>query len=590
MMIENILKNQVILAVDKLYSVRISNIQFQKTRSEFDGDITLVVFPLLSASKKSPEHTGKEIGNYLIENVNYIDSFNVVKGFLNISITKVFWLTQFIKIFNVSNYGIVKAEENSPTYLVEYSSPNTNKPIHLGHLRNNFLGYSVAEILKASGRKVKKVQIINDRGIHICKSMVAWLNSGKNDTPESTGLKGDHLVGKYYVEFDKIYKSQVKDLVSSGVDEKEALKLAPILLEAQEMLVKWENKDQKVRKLWYKMNQWVYDGFATTYKKLGVDFDKNYYESDTYLLGKKIVDIGLNKGVFYKKSDNSVWVDLSKEGLDEKIILRSDGTAVYITQDIGTALQRFEDFTFSHMVYTVANEQDYHFKVLFLILNKLGFSWSENCHHLSYGMVDLPSGRMKSREGTVVDADDFIQEMVDTAKNIAKELGKLDGLNKNEQDKLYETIGLGAIKYYMLKVDPKKKMLFNPEESIDFNGNTGPFIQYAYARIQSLIRNFQKEIILSEDIIITDDEKSIIKLLIDFPSLIQDSAINYSPALLCNYLYELVKLYNSYYQNTSILKAKQENLICFRMALSIKVGEVIKTSMRLIGANVPNRM
>ena len=414
--------------------------------------------------------------------------------------------------------------------------------------------------------------------------------SCKNDTPESTGLKGDHLVGKYYVEFDKIYKSQVKDLVSSGIDEKEALKLAPILIEAQEMLVKWENKDQKVRKLWHKMNQWVYDGFATTYKRLGVDFDKNYYESDTYLLGKKIVDIGLNKGVFYKKSDNSVWVDLSKEGLDEKIILRADGTAVYITQDIGTALQRFEDFTFSHMVYTVANEQDYHFKVLFLILNKLGFSWSDNCHHLSYGMVDLPSGRMKSREGTVVDADDFIQEMVDTAKNIAKDLGKLDGLNRNEQDKLYETIGLGAIKYYMLKVDPKKRMLFNPEESIDFNGNTGPFIQYTYARIQSLIRNFQKEITLSEDISITDDEKSIIKLLIDFPVLIQDSAINYSPALLCNYLYELVKLYNSYYQNTSILRAKQENLISFRMALSIKVGEVIKTSMSLLGANVPNRM
>jgi len=589
-MIENILKNEVILAVDKLYSFKNSNIQFQKTRIEFDGDITLIVFPLLSASKKSPEHTGEEIGNYLIENVKYIDSFNVVKGFLNISITKGFWLTQFIKIFNISNYGLVKAKENSPIYLVEYSSPNTNKPIHLGHLRNNFLGYSVAEILKASGRKVKKVQIINDRGIHICKSMVAWLNSGKNDTPESTGIKGDHLVGKYYVEFDKIYKSQVKDLVSSGIDEKKALKLAPILIKAQEMLVKWENKDQEVRKLWHKMNQWVYDGFSTTYKRLGVDFDKNYYESDTYLLGKKIVDIGLDKGIFYKKSDNSVWVDLSNEGLDEKIILRADGTAVYITQDIGTALQRFEDFTFSHMVYTVANEQDYHFKVLFLILNKLGFTWSDNCHHLSYGMVDLPSGRMKSREGTVVDADDFIQEMVDTAKNIAKDLGKLDGLNINEQDKLYETIGLGAIKYYMLKVDPKKRMLFNPEESIDFNGNTGPFIQYTYARIQSLIRKFQKEIILSEDINITDDEKSIIKLLIDFPILIQESAVNYSPALLCNYLYELVKLYNSYYQNTTILRANQENLICFRMALSIKVSEVIKTSMSLLGANVPNRM
>ena len=589
-MIENILKNEVILAVDKLYSVKRSNFQFQKTRSEFDGDITLIVFPLLSVSKKSPEHTGEEIGNYLIENVNYINSFNVVKGFLNISITKVFWLTQFIKIFNIPNYGIVKAEENSPAYLVEYSSPNTNKPIHLGHLRNNFLGYSVAEILKASGRKVKKVQIINDRGIHICKSMVAWLNSGKNDTPESTGIKGDHLVGKYYVEFDKIYKSQVKDLVNSGIDEKEALKLAPILIEAQEMLVKWENKDQKVRKLWHKMNQWVYDGFSITYKRLGVDFDKNYYESDTYLLGKKIVDIGLNKGVFYKKSDNSVWVDLSNEGLDEKIILRADGTAVYITQDLGTALQRFEDFTFSHMVYTVANEQDYHFKVLFLILHKLGFSWSDNCHHLSYGMVDLPSGRMKSREGTVVDADDFIQEMINTAKNIAKDLGKLEGLTEKQADDIYDTVGLGALKYFMLKVDPKKRMLFNPEESVDFNGNTGPFIQYTYARIQSLKRNYDQEVLVSEIVDITEEEKEIIKQIIDFPNIIQNAASNYSPAIIANFIYDLVKNFNSYYQTTSILKANSDNLVNFRLALSLKVGELINTSMSLLGIKVPNRM
>ena len=590
MMIENILKKDISGALVKLYSAENQNIQFQKTRNEFEGDVTLIVFPLLFISNKSPEKTGKEIGQYLKENISYVSDFNVIKGFLNIVIKKDFWINQFLNIYNISDYGVIKVNEKSPVYLVEYSSPNTNKPIHLGHLRNNFLGYSVAEILKASGKKVKKVQIINDRGIHICKSMVAWQESGNNDTPESTGLKGDHLVGKYYVEFDKIYKQEISDLVLSGMDEVQAKQEAPILIKAQEMLLQWENNDKKVRDLWNTMNRWVYDGFSITYKRLGVDFDKNYYESDTYLLGKEVVEMGLKKGVFFKKNDNSVWIDLSDEGLDEKIILRSDGTAVYITQDIGTAIQRHDDFNFSNMVYTVANEQDYHFKVLFLILHKLGYSWASNCYHLSYGMVDLPSGRMKSREGTVVDADDFIQEMVDTAKSIAKDLGKLDGLTENEKDNLYETIGLGAIKYYMLKVDPKKRMLFNPEESIDFNGNTGPFIQYTYARIQSLARNFEKKINLSNDIDIKDEEKAIIKLLVDFPNLIQESASNYSPALLSNYIYELVKLYNHYYQNTSILKAKKDNIVCFRMALSIKVGEVIKTSMGLLGINVPERM
>ena len=474
--------------------------------------------------------------------------------------------------------------------MVEYCSPNTNKPIHLGHLRNNFLGYSVAEILKASGKNVKKVQIINDRGIHICKSMIAWQEFGNGETPVSSGIKGDHLVGKYYVEFDKHYKKEITELIASGMEKEQAEKEAPIFKKAQEMLVKWEAKDVEIRALWEKMNAWVYEGFATTYSRLGVDFDKNYYESDTYLLGKKVVDIGLEKGVFYKKEDGSVWIDLSNEGLDEKIILRSDGTAVYMTQDIGTAIQRHEDFNFSHMAYTVANEQDYHFKVLFLILDKLGYDWAKNCYHLSYGMVDLPTGRMKSREGTVVDADDFIQEMVDTAKGIAKELGKLEGFSEKEANDLYEIVGLGALKYFMLKVDPKKRMLFNPEESVDFNGNTGPFIQYTYARIQSLKRKYSAQVIMPKSIDITDKEQEIIKHLTAFPALIQEAAIHYSPALLANYTYDLVKDFNNYYQSTAILTAESDELINFRLGLSLKVGEVIKTAMNLLGAKVPNRM
>jgi arginyl-tRNA synthetase len=589
-MIEEILKQEIEKCLAELYLATKQNIQFQKTRKDFEGDITLVVFPLLRASKKGPEQTAEEIGNYLKEKVKEVADFNVVKGFLNLEITQEYWYNQFITAYNTDDYGVVKADENAPTYLVEYSSPNTNKPIHLGHLRNNFLGYSVAEIIKASGKNVKKVQIINDRGIHICKSMIAWQEYGNGETPESSGIKGDHLVGKYYVEFDKYYKKEVADLVADGMEKEQAEKEAPIFKKAQEMLLSWEAKEPTVRALWEKMNAWVYSGFDVTYKRLGVDFDKNYYESDTYLLGKKVVEIGLEKEVFFKKEDGSVWIDLSAEGLDEKIILRSDGTAVYMTQDIGTAIKRHEDFNFSNMAYTVANEQDYHFKVLFLILDKLGYDWAKNCYHLSYGMVDLPSGRMKSREGTVVDADDFMQEMVDTAKSIAKELGKLEGMTDEEANALYEIVGLGALKYFLLKVDPKKRMLFDPKESIDFNGNTGPFIQYTYARIQSLKRKHTAEVKMPTAVAITAKEQEIIKALTEFPEVIQEAAANYSPALVANYVYDLVKEFNNYYQNTAILTAESEELINFRLGLSTKVGEVIQTAMRLLGAGVPDRM
>ena len=589
-MIEEILKKEIEKCLSELYSATKQSIQFQKTRKNFEGDITLVVFPLLRVSKKGPEQTAEQIGEYLKEKVDEVADFNVVKGFLNLEITQEYWYNQFVTAYNTDDYGVVKADEKAPTYLVEYSSPNTNKPIHLGHLRNNFLGYSVAEIIKASGKNVKKVQIINDRGIHICKSMIAWQEYGNGETPESSGIKGDHLVGKYYVEFDRYYKKEVADLVADGMEKGLAEKEAPIFKKAQDMLRSWEAKEPTVRALWEKMNKWVFAGFAVTYKRLGVDFDKNYYESDTYLLGKKVVEIGLDKGVFYKKVDGSVWIDLSAEGLDEKIILRSDGTAVYMTQDIGTAIQRHEDFAFSNMAYTVGNEQDYHFKVLFLIIDKLGYDWAKNCYHLSYGMVDLPSGRMKSREGTVVDADDFMQEMVDTAKSIAKDLGKLDGMSDQEANELYEIVGMGALKYFMLKVDPKKRMLFNPEESVDFNGNTGPFIQYTYARIQSLQRKYTDEVLIPKSVEITNNEQEIIKQLMEFPSTIQEAAANYSPALMANYVYDLVKEYNTYYQNTAILTAESEELINFRLALSIKVGEVIKTAMRMLGVAVPDRM
>ena len=588
-MIEKILSNQIALVLKKLFGHNEYDVQFQKTRKEFDGDITLVVFPFTKFSKTGPEETAKKIGDELIS-LSEIKNFNVVKGFLNIEIEDLFWLSQLDQILNQQDYGFISINKNSPTYLVEYCSPNTNKPIHLGHIRNNLLGFSVAEILKASGKNVKKVQIINDRGIHICKSMVAWQEFGNGETPESTGIKGDHFVGKYYVLFDKQYKKEIAELIDKGIVSKLAEEKAPILLKAKEMLIRWEKKEKSVIDLWKKMNSWVYDGFKKTYKRLGVDFDKNYYESETYLLGKDVVKNGLNSGVFYKKDDGSVCIDLTEDGLDEKIILRSDGTAVYMTQDIGTAIQRHEDFDFSNMIYTVANEQDYHFKVLFLILEKLGYSWAKSCHHLSYGMVDLPSGKMKSREGTVVDADDIMQDMNQNAKSIAKELGKIDIENNKESEELYENIGMGALKYFMLKVDPKKRMLFDPKESIDFNGNTGPFIQYTYARIMSILRKNKHKIVVNNQLCINQKEKELIKNILEFPKIVQESANSFSPAIIANYVFDLVKEFNSYYQSTTILGADTDDVISFRVALSKKVSDNIKSAMFLLGINVPKRM
>ena len=588
-MIEKILSNQIALVLKKLFGDNEYDVQFQKTRKEFKGDITLVVFPFTKFSKTGPEETAKKIGDELIS-LSEIKNFNVVKGFLNIEIEDVFWLSQLDQILNQQDYGFISINKNSPTYLVEYCSPNTNKPIHLGHIRNNLLGFSVAEILKASGKNVKKVQIINDRGIHICKSMVAWQEFGDGETPKSTGTKGDHFVGKYYVLFDKQYKKEIAELIEKGIDPKLAEEQAPILLKAKEMLIRWEKKEKSVTDLWKKMNSWVYDGFEKTYNRLGVDFDKNYYESETYLLGKDVVQNGLNSGVFYKKDDGSVWIDLTEDGLDEKIILRSDGTAVYMTQDIGTAIQRHEDFDFSNMIYTVANEQDYHFKVLFLILEKLGYSWAKSCHHLSYGMVDLPSGKMKSREGTVVDADDIMEDMNQNAKAIAKELGKIDIENNQESEELYENIGMGALKYFMLKVDPKKRMLFDPKESIDFNGNTGPFIQYTYARIMSILRKNKHKIVVNNQLCINQKEIELIKNILELPKIVQESANSYSPAIIANYVFDLVKEFNSYYQSTTILGADTDEIISFRVALSKKVSDNIKSAMFLLGINVPIRM
>lgn len=589
-MIEDKLNKEIQRCLASLYGVDKQQLQFQKTRKEFDGDLTLVVFPLLKISRKSPEVTANEIGNHLSDHSKLVSSFNVVKGFLNLTIVPTYWIDSFSRSYSNPTFGIKEVEIDAPTYLVEYCSPNTNKPLHLGHIRNNLLGFSVAEILKASGKKVKKVQIINDRGIHICKSMVAWLEFGNDETPLSSGIKGDHLVGKYYVAFDKQLKLEQDQLIERGMSSEDAVKNAPIFKKAQALLLKWEAKDKEVYQLWNMMNQWVYDGFEKTHQRLGVDFDKNYYESNTYLLGKDVIEKGLKDGVFYKKEDGSVWIDLTEDGLDEKLLLRSDGTAVYMTQDIGTAIQRYEDFEFSHMAYTVGNEQDYHFKVLFLILEKLGYQWAKNCYHLSYGMVDLPTGKMKSREGTVVDADDLMQEMVNSAMEIAQELGKLDGMSENESKELYETIGLGALKYFMLKVDSKKRMMFNPEESIDFNGNTGPFIQYTYARIQSMLRKYDQKISFDDNVELSQKENEIIKQILDFPNAISDAAKGYSPSIIANYIYELVKEFNSFYQNVPILIDEDKNLVAFRVALSEMVARVIKSGMKLLGVSVPNRM
>lgn len=591
MTLQQILTEKIQKAVQDLFDVTLDKVEFQATRREFEGDITVVIFPLLKLVKSNPVELGNKIGAYLVENVAEVDRFNVVSGFLNIVISDAYYMNFFNGIKAVENFGFVTPKEGDKAVMVEYSSPNTNKPLHLGHVRNNLLGYSVAEILKASGKKVYKTQIINDRGIHICKSMLAWQKFGNGETPATSGLKGDKLVGKYYVEFDKAYKTQINELIAQGKSEEEAKKQAPIILEAQQMLLDWEAGKPEVIELWKTMNQWVYDGFGATYKNLGVDFDSYYYESNTYLLGKEVVQFGLEKGIFEKDPDGSVWIDLTAEGLDRKIVLRSDGTAVYMTQDIGTAIQRVKDNPdVGGMVYTVGNEQDYHFKVLFLILKKLGFEWAEDLYHLSYGMVELPSGKMKSREGTVVDADDLMEEMTATAQSISEELGKLDGYSEAEKAELYKVIGLGALKYFMLKVDPKKNMMFNPEESVDFAGNTGPFIQYTYARIQSILRKTDFD--LNKDVTIEfhEKEKELLKQVALFPSVIQDAAKNHSPALIANYTYDLVKEYNSFYQSVSILGEEEEDKKIFRVQLSKKVGEVIKSAFGLLGIAVPERM
>lgn len=581
------LEQNIEAVIEELYGVSFS-VELQETRKEFEGDLTLVVFPVVRAVKKAPEIVAHEIGSSLLSK-EVITSFNVVKGFLNLGLDKLGYINDLHGFIN-SNLGL-PVPKSRGTYIVEYSSPNTNKPLHLGHIRNNLLGYSVSQILKASGVDVVKVQIINDRGIHICKSMLAWQEEGNGETPESTGLKGDHLVGKYYVKFDQRYKSEIKELIANGVSEELAKKQAPSIIKAQEMLLKWEQGDPEVVELWKTMNSWVYQGFNATYEKLGVDFDKNYYESNTYVLGKDDVVKGLENGVFYQKEDSSVWINLEDEGLDHKLVLRSDGTSVYMTQDIGTAIQRFKDFDAQGMTYVVGNEQDYHFRVLFLILKRLGYSWAEGLHHLSYGMVDLPTGKMKSREGTVVDADDLIDSMVADAASISMELGKIDGLNEEEQMHLFKTLGLGALKYFILKVDPKKRMLFNPADSIDFNGNTGPFIQYTYARIQSLQRKSDHDAKVNwTDIVPNEEEITLIKVLLDFPYTIEKAAASLSPARLANYTYDLVKKYNSFYHNNSILHADDRNTIAFRLALSKTVGEVIKESMNCLGIQVPNRM
>ena len=565
-------------------------VEFQATRREFEGDITVVVFPMLKVIKGNPVMIGETIGNHLKEHSDEVVNFNVVKGFLNLVLSDHYFLEFFNGIADFSSFGTLA--EGTDAMMVEYASPNTNKPLHLGHVRNILLGYSVAEILKAAGKKVYKTQIINDRGIHICKSMLAWKRYGKGETPESTGLKGDKLVGNYYVEFDKVYKSEIEELISSGKSEEYAKANAPSLLEAQEMLRKWEAGDPETVELWKTMNGWVYEGFEQTYASMGVDFDSYYYESDTYLLGKDNIEEGLEKGVFFRKEDGSVWCDLTDEGLDEKLVLRSDGTAVYMTQDIGTAIQRVKDHPdVNGMIYTVGNEQDYHFKVLFLILKKLGYSWAENLYHLSYGMVDLPSGKMKSREGTVVDADDLIAEMSETAREISEELGKIEDFSEEEKKKLYHTIGMGALKYYILKVDPRKGILFDPKESVDFQGNTGPFIQYTYARIQSILRKAPG---LGEGdisgITLHPKEKELLKQLQLFPEIVQGAAANYSPALIANYIYDLVKEFNSFYQNVTILGAEDPGEKNFRVKLSEAVAKVIRTGFSLLGIDVPDRM
>ena len=597
MNIETTLVQSVVEAIKSLYGTDFSaeKIQLQKTRKEFEGDFTLVVFPFLALSKKRPEETAQEIGEFLKANQPVISAFNVVKGFLNLSIATSYWIDLLGNIDSTEKWGTVEATEESPLVMVEYSSPNTNKPLHLGHIRNNLLGYALSNIIAANGNRVVKTNIVNDRGIHICKSMLAWQKWGEGATPESCGKKGDHLIGDYYVAFDKHYKAELAELMEKGMSKEEAEAASQLMAEAREMLVKWEAGDKEVRALWEKMNNWVYEGFDETYKRLGVDFDKIYYESDTYLVGKETVLGGLEKGLFYRREDESVWADLTKEGLDEKLLLRSDGTSVYMTQDIGTAQLRFRDYPIDKMVYVVGNEQNYHFQVLSLLLDRLGFSWGKGLVHFSYGMVELPEGKMKSREGTVVDADDLMDEMINTARETSEELGgKLNDLTAEEKAEINRIIGLGALKYFMLKVDARKNMLFNPKESIDFNGNTGPFIQYTYARTRSIERK-AAEAGVNVDTAnapesISEKECGIIRMLNEFPAVIRQAGTDYSPSGIANYTYELAKEYNQFYHDFSILREENESIKAFRILLTRNVGKVIKTAMNILGIDVPERM
>lgn len=596
MNVEHFLVNHLSTIIYQLFGLTVSSadILIQKTKKEFEGDYTLVTFPYIKASKTTPEQTGELIGQALLKEASSIASFNVVKGFLNISLSSAFWINEFNAFSKETNYGIKPPDSSGKKIMLEYSSPNTNKPLHLGHVRNNLLGYSIAYILQTQGHHVVKVNLVNDRGIHICKSMVAWQLFGHGETPSSSGMKGDHLVGKYYVEFDKAYKKEIQHLISQGMPKEEAEKQVPIMLQTQEMLRKWEAGDAETLALWKMMNDWVYDGFALSYRKLGVDFDKTYYESNTYLLGKKIIEEGLAKHIFYKKENGSICIDLTKEGLDEKVVLRSDGTSVYITQDLGTAIERFKEFPDLHqLIYTVGNEQDYHFKVLFKILEKLGYQWAKECYHLSYGMVELPEGKMKSREGTVVDADDLMDEMVATAKETTQELGKVDGFSNDELEHLYQLIGMGALKYFMLKVDPKKKMLFDPKESIDFNGNTGPFIQYSHARIKSILRKYEGDIssvTISNSLSLHEKEKELIKLQYDFPKSLEEAAKTYNPGVVANYLYELTKSFSQFYNECPVLKEENKALKELRIQLVLVTANIIKNGMLCLGIEVPERM
>lgn len=595
MSIDNIISQAVARAVSELYGIEVdaSTITPQTTKKEFEGNLTIVVFPWVKAARKSPEAVGTEIGEWLVKNEPAVNRFNVIKGFLNIVIEPTFWNSVLSHIESTPNYGITIANENSPLVMVEYSSPNTNKPLHLGHVRNNLLGYSLSEILKACGNRVVKTNIVNDRGIHICKSMLAWKKWGNGATPESAEKKGDHLIGDFYVLFDKHYKAEIKELMEKGMSQEEAEKASPLMLEAREMLRRWEQKDPEVRSLWEMMNEWVYAGFDQTYKRMGVDFDKIYYESDTYLEGKDKVLEGIEKGIMYRKEDNSVWADLTDAGLDHKLLLRSDGTSVYMTQDIGTAKLRYQDYPIDKMIYVVGNEQNYHFQVLSLLLDRLGFKWGKDLVHFSYGMVELPEGKMKSREGTVVDADDLMEEMVTSAREVSKELGKLDGCSAEEADAISEIVGLGALKYFLLKVDPRKNMTFNPKESIDFNGNTGPFIQYTYARIRSVLRKAAEAgYAMSDYSTVEPNEKeiSLIQRLADFPSVVAEAGKTYSPALIANYVYELVKEYNQFYHDYSIMREENEAVRSLRLCLSDCTSRVISTGMSLLGIKVPERM